>query len=47
MKWPKSHLFAEDGSLARYRNGRRGLAIETLSRMGPLSADNVAPLDEK
>lgn len=47
MKWPKSHLFAEDTSLARYRNSRRGLAIETLSSMGPLSADNVDPLDEK
>lgn len=48
MKWSKSHLFAENGSLVRYRNSR-GLAIsiETLSCMGPLSADEVDPLDEK
>lgn len=46
MKWPKSHLFAEDTSLARYCNNGR-LAIETLSSMGPLRANNVDPLDEK
>lgn len=41
-----SHLFAENGSLIRYLNGR-ALTVETLSRMGPLSAANVGPLDEK
>lgn len=41
-----SHLSAENRSLTRYFNGR-AFAIETLSRMGSLSAANVGPLDEK
>lgn len=41
-----SHLFAKNGSLTRYLNGW-ALTVETLSRMGPLSAANMGPLDEK
>lgn len=41
-----THLFAEDASLCRYLNDR-ALAIETLSRVVPLSAANVCPLDEE
>lgn len=41
-----SHLFAEDGSLFRYFH-RRALTISTLSRITPLGATDVGPLDEQ